>query len=202
MQKLFVITVVAKYGGVQAAALISGCSVTNKANLCCNHLANCNNFKEAFIEGRNSDNDDNPPPKRHRSSGFKLRPMSSKDTPTFETLVVKMCISNGLPFSFVENEETQAVFNFVAPDLKLPNRKKLDEFGLTATFDGWTNVKQENIWGVVLITSKGQPLIWGAHETSSKRSRTEDVMRHIEQLIDETENKKYIYKSIYIRLSW
>lgn len=40
----------AKHGGVQAAALISGCSVTNKANLCRNHLANCNNFKEAFIE--------------------------------------------------------------------------------------------------------------------------------------------------------
>ena len=51
--------------------------------------------------------------------------MSSKDTPTFETLMVKMCVSNGLPFSFVENEETQAVFNFVAPGLKLPNRKKL-----------------------------------------------------------------------------
>ena len=102
--------------------------------------------------------------------------MSSKDTPTFETLMVKMCVSNGLPFSFVENEETQAVFNFIAPGLKLSNCKKLsgkilmkisdnfqenilkiaqsDENGLTATFDGWMNVKQENIWGVVLITSK------------------------------------------------
>jgi Protein of unknown function (DUF 659) len=143
--------------------------------------------------------------------------MSSKDTPTFEALIVKMCISNGLPFSFVENEETQAVFNFIAPGLKLPNRKKLggkllldtsenfqknilkiaqsDKIGLTATFDGWTNVKQENIWGVVLITSKGQPLIWGAHETSSERSRTEDVIRHIEQLIDETENKNVYIKA-------
>ncbi|CAB5377538.1 unnamed protein product [Rhizophagus irregularis] len=66
---------------------------------------------------------------------------------------------------------------------------------MTSTFDGWTNVKQENIWGVVLITSKGQPLIWGAHETSSERSRTEDVMRHIEQLIDETENKNIYIKA-------
>ena len=138
--------------------------------------------------------------------------MSSKDTPTFEALIVKMCISNGLPFSFVENEETQAVFNFVAPGLKLPNRKKLggkllldtsenfqknilkiaqsDEIGLTATFDGWMNVKQENIWGVVLITSKGQPLIWGAQETSSERSRTEDVIRHIEKLMDDARKDK------------
>ncbi|CAB4380184.1 unnamed protein product [Rhizophagus irregularis] len=202
----------AKHGGVQAAALISGCSVTNKANLCRNHLANCNNFKEAFIEEevaeilsravpedkRKLDNATSSSNKQITLTSFYRRPMSSKDTPTFEALVVKMCISNGLPFSFVENEETQAVFNFVAPGLKLPNRKKLggklllntsdnfqknilkiaqsDEFGLTATFDGWTNVKQENIWGVVLITSK-------------------DVMRHIEQLIDETENKNIYIKA-------
>ncbi len=145
------------------------------------------------------------------------RPLSSKDTPTFETLTIKMCISNGLPFSFVENEETQALFNFIAPGLKLPSRKKLggklllktsenfqenvlkiaqsDENGLTATFDGWTNVKQENIWGVVLITSKGQPLIWDAQDTSSERSRTEDVMRHIEQLMGKAQNKKINIKA-------
>lgn len=131
--------------------------------------------------------------------------------------MIKMCISNGLPFSFVENEETQAVFNFIAPGLKLPKRKKLggklllktsenfqenilkiaqsDENGLTATFDGWTNIKQENIWGVVLITSKGQPLIWDAQETSSERSRTEDVIRHIEQLMDKAQTKKINIKA-------
>ena len=67
-----------------------------------------------------------------------------------------------------------------------------DEIGLTAVFDGWTNVKQENIWGVVLITSKGQPLIWNAQETSSERSRTEDVMRHIEQLMNKAQNEKKV----------
>jgi hypothetical protein len=143
--------------------------------------------------------------------------MSAKDTPTFEALMVKMCVSNGLPFSFVENEETQAVFNFIAPGLKLPSRKKLggklllntsktfqenvlkiaqsDENGLTATFDGWTNIKQENIWGVVFITSKGQPLIWGAQETSSERSRTEDVIRHIEKLMDDARKDKINIKA-------
>ena len=37
-----------KNGGVQAAALLPGCYTTNKANLCRTHLANCNNFKEAY----------------------------------------------------------------------------------------------------------------------------------------------------------
>jgi hypothetical protein len=39
-----------KNGGVQAAALISGCYTTNKANLCRNHLANCTYFKNAYTE--------------------------------------------------------------------------------------------------------------------------------------------------------
>ena len=49
--------------------------------------------------------------------------------------------------------------------------------------------------GVVLITSKGQPLIWDAQETSSERSQTENVIRHIEQLIDETENENVYIKA-------
>ncbi|RHZ81622.1 hypothetical protein Glove_117g530 [Diversispora epigaea] len=143
--------------------------------------------------------------------------MSNKDITTFEILLIKICISNGFSFSFIENEETQAVFKFLSPDLKLLTRKKLggklllntsksfqeniykiaraDQYGLTATFDGWTNVKQENIWGVVFITSKGQPLIWGAQETSSERSRTQDVIRHIELLIDEVKKENINIKA-------
>ena len=49
--------------------------------------------------------------------------------------------------------------------------------------------------GIVFITSKGQPLIWGAQETSSERSRTEDVIRHIEQLMDEANKQKINIKA-------
>ena len=59
------------------------------------------------------------------------------------------------------------------------------------------NVKQEKLWGVVLITSDGRPLIWGAQETSSERSRTENVIGHIEQLMDETQKEKLILKHLY-----
>ncbi|CAB4440576.1 unnamed protein product [Rhizophagus irregularis] len=60
---------------------------------------------------------------------------------------------------------------------------KSDQDGVTATFDGWTNVKQEHIWGVVFLTTSGQPLIWGAYDISAERSKTEDVIRHIEKLM-------------------
>jgi hypothetical protein len=91
-----------------------------------------------------------------------------------------MMVSNGLLFTFLENKETQ---RFIAPALKLPGRhaisnrilsksaKKLtqsivkqakaDVIGVTAAFDGWTNVKQEHLFGVVFITSSGKTLIWG-----------------------------------------
>lgn len=143
--------------------------------------------------------------------------MSTNDVPRFEKLFLRMTVSNGLPFSFVENEETKALFEFVAPGLTLPNRKAIggrilkstaeslqqdivklaanDKDGVTATFDGWTNVKTEQLWGIVFITSKGQPLVWGAHEISSERSRTADVIRHIEEMMEDAKEKNVNIKA-------
>lgn len=143
--------------------------------------------------------------------------MSTNDVPRFERLFLRMTVSNGLPFSFVENEETKELFNFIAPGLVLPNRKAIggrilmntantlqediiklavsDEDGVTAAFDGWTNVKMEQLWGVVFITSEGQPLVWGAYEISSERSRTEDVIRHIEKLMADAIQQNIIIKA-------
>src|SRR5260363_466416 len=97
-----------------------------------------------------------------------------------------MIVSNSLPFTFVKNEDTIAVLEFLVPGIKLPKQKviggkvlmksarllqnniikiaKDDMDGITATFDTWTNVKQEHIWSVVFITTNRQSLIWGARE--------------------------------------
>jgi hypothetical protein len=150
-------------------------------------------------------------------TSYYRRQMSTNDVPRFEQLFLRMSVSNGLPFSFVENEETKALFEFIAPGLTLPNRKAIggrilkntakslqeniiktaenDKNGVTATFDGWTNVKMEQLWGIVFITSKGQPLVWGAHEISSERSRTADVIRHIEELMEDAKKKKVNIKA-------
>ena len=131
--------------------------------------------------------------------------------------MLRLIVSNGLPFTFVENEETIAIFQFIAPGIKLPKRKAIsgrvlekssetlqeniikvakdDQDGVTATFDGWTNVKQEHIWGVILITTSGQPLVWGAYDISAERSKTEDIIRHIENLISETNRERINIKA-------
>ncbi len=51
--------------------------------------------------------------------------MSVNDKLIFEFLLLHMIVSNGLSFIFLENEDTQAVFNFILPGLNLPNRKTI-----------------------------------------------------------------------------
>ncbi|RGB23020.1 hypothetical protein C1646_775134 [Rhizophagus diaphanus] len=126
------------------------------------------------------------------------RQMSTNDVLRFEQLFIRMTVSNGFSFFFVENEETKALFEFIAPDLVLPNCKAIsgrilkdvaeslqhnivkitanDKNGITAAFDGWTNVKMKQLWGVVFIISKEQPLVWGAHKINAERSCTTDVI--------------------------
>ena len=141
--------------------------------------------EEGEKEGDENFNLQNPPKRRKSTStisstsslfrqqsiaSYCARPMSINDRPTFEFLLLRMIVSNGLPFTFLENEDTQAVFNFILPGLNLPNRKaisgrvlkkcantlkknitsiaKKDIDGITTTFDGWINVKAKHIWGL------------------------------------------------------
>jgi hypothetical protein len=67
------------------------------------------------------------------------------------------------------------------------NMAQNDKIGVTAAFDGWTNVKQEHLFGVVFITSAGETLIWGAKDISNERSKTENIINHIKNIMDETE---------------
>jgi len=155
--------------------------------------------------------------RQYAISNFLCRPLSANDQLRFEQLLLRMIVSNALPFTFVENEDTIAMFEFLIPGLKLPKCKVIgskvlmksvqllqeniiktarsDTDGVTATFDGWTNVRQEHIWGVVFITTNGQSLIWGAHDISSERSQTQNVINHIEKLITETEKNRINIKA-------
>ena len=145
-------------------------------------------------------------------TNYMSRPLTKRDKPYFETLLLRMQVSNGLPFTFFENQETKDVFAFIAPALKLPSRKRMsnrilphatkilnqsimttaqdDKIGVTAACDGWTNIKQEHLFGVVFITSTGEVLIWGAKDISDERSKTENVIDHIKNIMKDAENKK------------
>ncbi|RGB34187.1 hypothetical protein C1646_760843 [Rhizophagus diaphanus] len=192
------------------------------SKLCRSYLKKCLNFeqeeerKEILLYNNSIINFTNNPStsiaiKQTTLNHFISHPLLNKDIPHFENLVLLMIVSNGLPFTFLENKETQDVFKFIAPALKLPGRKAIsdrilpdsasqlkksilevasnDKIGVTAAFDGWTNIKQEYLFGVIFITSKGETLIWEAHNISDQLSRTEDAKLLIKDIMDDAEKK-------------
>ncbi|CAB4473720.1 unnamed protein product [Rhizophagus irregularis] len=54
--------------------------------------------------------------------GRKILP---NEIPIFHRLLLRMTISNGWTFQWVENQETIEFFNFISPSLQLPSRKTL-----------------------------------------------------------------------------
>ena len=96
------------------------------------------------------------------------------------------------------------------PHLKLPDRRTLDgqilktavsqedkamwealhedPIGVTLTFDGWTNVKNEQLLGVMIITSEGKPYVWKATDISMERESHIEIIEKTKAMIDELEN--------------
>ena len=112
---------------------------------------------------------------------------------------------------WVNNPEARELFEFLNPFLKLSDRKTLsreiltnavsegdntmeialkeDPVGITLTFDGWTNVKSEQLLGVVIMTSEGRPYVWKATDISSERETHVEVIEKTEAMITELEGK-------------
>ncbi|GET62949.1 uncharacterized protein OCT59_023047 [Rhizophagus irregularis] len=65
-----------------------------------------------------------------------------------------------------------------------------DKIGVTVVCDRWTNIKQEHLFGVIFITSTGKTLIWDAKDISDERSKTENVIDYIKNIMTEAEKNK------------
>ena len=89
------------------------------------------------------------------------------------------------------------MISFANSNLKLPSRKVLagqilttnsqtikdklldavqkDLFGVMICFDGWKNIKKQEIIGSILITSNGQVLVWEGEDMSGNHLRWEEI---------------------------
>ena len=145
-------------------------------------------------------------------------PLSKQDTARWENLVLNSTVNNGWSFRWVENKSSQKMINFANPGLKLPSRKVLagrilntnsehvknslidiaqkDAFGVTVCFDGWKNVKKQEIMGSVLITSDGQVLIWGGEDVSRNRLRWEEIKEFSLNFLRDLDKKNIKYNAI------
>ncbi|CAJ0877912.1 3659_t:CDS:2, partial [Entrophospora sp. SA101] len=147
-----------------------------------------------------------------------MLPLSKADNEVFHKLILKATISCGFPLSWVNNQETTELFKFLNPHIKLPDRKtlstkllndavkeydnvmleklRLDQIGVTLMFDGWTNVRQQELMGCVLLMSDGEPCVWQAMDISSERDTMFEVMTKTEELISKLIDMKITLLSI------
>ncbi|RHZ86342.1 hypothetical protein Glove_52g143 [Diversispora epigaea] len=141
-----------------------------------------------------------------------VRSLSKEDLKKFNILLLRLTVSCGWALSWINKPEAKELFNFLNPLLKLPDRHLLggkilkkavensdesmenalkeDPVDITLTFDGWTNVKNEQLLGTVLITSEGRPFVWKAVDISSERENHINVMEKIQSMVKELNNKK------------
>src|SRR6266496_5163593 len=146
---------------------------------------------------------------------FIVQSLSKEDVGKFNILVLRLTVSCEWALSWVNNPEAKELFNFLNPHLKLPDRCELegniltkavektddamnialkeDPVGVTLTFDGWTNVKNEQLLGAVLITSEGRPYVWKAVDISIERENHIKVIEKVESILTELEKRKLLF---------
>lgn len=134
-------------------------------------------------------------------------PLSNNERTLFEKLSIRATVSAGWALHWVDNKEVQELFHFLNPAIKLPGRQALggrilnneikilktemeqklksDSVGVTLSFDGWTNVLNQNILGSVFITSKGEVLIWKEMDISGELERWKQVFEKSEAMFKE-----------------
>lgn len=124
--------------------------------------------------------------------------------------MLRLTISCGWAFNWINKPEAHELFDFLNPLINLPDRRTLggpildtavsiydnemyealreDNIGTTLTFDGWTNVNNEQLMGVMIITSGGKPYTWKAVDVSVERESYINVMEKTKGMIDELKN--------------
>src|SRR6185369_5613159 len=136
-----------------------------------------------------------------------VRALSSEDMKKFHTLLLRLTVSCGWALQWVNNPEAIELFEFLNPLLKLPDRRVLggrilneathdsekamlamlkeDQISVTLIFDGWTNVRHEQLLGTVIITSEGRPYVWKAINISSERETHVEVIEKMNMMLAE-----------------
>ncbi|CAG8620183.1 4_t:CDS:2, partial [Diversispora eburnea] len=141
-----------------------------------------------------------------------VRSLSKEDLKKFNILLLRLTVSCEWALSWVNKPEAKELFNFLNPLLKLSDYHLLggkilkkavensdelmesalreDPVGITLTFDGWINVKNEQLLGMVLITSEGRPFVWKAVDISLEWENHIKVMEKIQSTVKELNNKQ------------
>lgn len=136
-----------------------------------------------------------------------FRPLTIIQEQKLEQLLLDVTVSCGFAFRWIEDPAVKSLFHWLNPMITLPSRKVLsgrilkdatdevstklldnvknDIFGVTLAFDGWKNVARQHIFGIVLITSTGEMIIWKAINCGGNRGTANEIIRITQQLFAE-----------------
>ncbi|CAG8708149.1 10584_t:CDS:2, partial [Racocetra persica] len=101
------------------------------------------------------------------------------------TMISEISISNLLS----TNESISSTSKSTPPKIK-QQCARVNKIRVTAAFDSWTNIKQEHFFGIILITSQSEALVWNARNiTSILPCNNEDALQELEDLFINNNNK-------------
>ncbi|CAG8474303.1 15283_t:CDS:2 [Gigaspora margarita] len=115
-----------KYARLEIAQLKPEYCTVNRARLCHTHLLKCEAFRKTYSNEFKTNESVNLHTNSVISTVSSHSSVNTNDLLRFEQLLLRIIVSNALPFTFVENENTIAIFEFLIPGLKLPKRKVID----------------------------------------------------------------------------
>ncbi|RHZ81425.1 hypothetical protein Glove_120g161 [Diversispora epigaea] len=135
---------------------------------------------------------------------FITRPLFNIDKKKFNLLILRVTISCGFALSWINNPEVIELFKFLNPLIKLPNRKTLsdkilheavtdlnntmieklesDRIGITLSFDGWINVREQELMGTIIMSSDAIDVSGECHKTDDVIAKTEEMITEIREL--------------------
>ncbi|CAG8527655.1 2793_t:CDS:2, partial [Gigaspora margarita] len=127
----------------------------------------------------------------NKMSYYLARIFTYKEQDQFEKHILNMTIENGWSFRWVKCKSVIAHYHWLNPNLILPNCKQLagrilkeaadgmqniiktkaqeDSNSIMLVFDEWKNVAKQKILGSILVTSRGELLIWKAKDISGEQ---------------------------------
>ncbi|CAG8623955.1 2330_t:CDS:2, partial [Ambispora gerdemannii] len=91
-------------------------------------------------------------------TNYITRPLSEKDKLHFENLA--------LPIQSMSNWRSNFAKTFKKINGRNFTNASADKIGVTAAFDGWTNIKRKHLFDVVFITSQDEALVWNVHDVN------------------------------------
>jgi hypothetical protein len=83
------------------------------------------------------------------------------------------------------------ILNQAIKNIEQLRKEKLNQVheqaGITLSFDGWKNIVNQELLGIMIVLPSDETLVWKAVDISDQMECTIDIMPHIEEILCDLE---------------